>query len=456
MNGHTADRCFELVGYPPNFKKSSFNKNFGSNNAVSENKDQSTSNSFTDDQFKKLMALISDKSSYSSMPANITGASQHMTYTILNMFNVVEVSKQNMIVGHPNGTKVVVTHVGSLRLNDQIVIHDVLVVPGYEVSLLSVHKLSKDNKYRVIFDDNVCVIQDSIQKTQVGTGNESNGLYFLNIGKKFVNNNIEICCLSKCIWHTRLGHCSDQVMNVLKHKLDFEKDKTDNVCEVCHKAKQTRDPFPLSKHQTKVLGDIVHLDVWEPYKVQSREGYKYFLTIVDDFSRSVWVFLLREKDEVYQNIVTFYNLIDNQFNKSLKIFKSDNGTGFINQSMDKFYREKGILHQTSCPYTPQQNGVAERKHRHLLPSSVLSGKSPYELVFCSDPNLSHLKTFGCLCFSTVLNDFDKFSSRSEKSMFIGYSNDKKGYKLYSLESKKVFYSRDAKFYETVFPFKNST
>ncbi|GJZ76285.1 putative RNA-directed DNA polymerase [Tanacetum coccineum] len=131
-------------------------------------------------------------------------------------------------------------------------------------------------------------------------------------------------------------------------------------------------------------------------------------------------------------------------------------------------------------------GVAERKHRHLLnvaralmfqrgipfnmwikciltavylikrlSSSVLFGKSPYELLFKIEPNLSHLKTFGCLCFSTVLNDSDKFSSRFEKLVFIGYSNDKKSYKLYSFEIKKVIYSGDVKFYETVFPFKNS-
>ncbi|GJT89666.1 putative RNA-directed DNA polymerase [Tanacetum coccineum] len=91
-----------------------------------------------------------------------------------------------------------------------------------------------------------------------------------------------------------------------------------------------------------------------------------------------------------------------------------------------------------------------------IPSSVLSGKSPYELVFSVEPNLSHLKVFGCLCFSTVLNDSDKFSSRSEKSVFIGYSNEKKGYKLFSLETKKVYFSRDVKFYETVFPFRNSS
>ncbi|GJV19802.1 hypothetical protein Tco_1368822 [Tanacetum coccineum] len=192
MNGHTADRCFELVGYPPNLKKNNnngFNKGVASSNVVSGSKNQSTSNSFTDDQYKKLMALISEKSGSSSMPANIAGASQPMTYTILNMFNVVEVSKLNMTVGHPSGTMAIVTHVGSHRLIDQIVIHDVLVVPEYKVSILSVHKLSKDNKFRVVFDENVCVIQDYVQRTQVGTGNESNGLYFLNIGSK------AMCCL---------------------------------------------------------------------------------------------------------------------------------------------------------------------------------------------------------------------------------------------------------------------
>ncbi|GJV76821.1 putative RNA-directed DNA polymerase, partial [Tanacetum coccineum] len=307
----------------PNTRNTS-NWNNNNNNQLEGSKDHSTSNSFTDDQFKKLMALISDKLGSSSMPANIA-----------------EVSDLNMTVGHPNGTKAVVTHMGSLRLTDQIVIHDVLVVPGYEVSLLSVHKLSKDNKFRVIFDDNTCVIQDSVQRTQVGTGSESNVLYFLNTGKRLVNNNnIEVCCLSKCIWHNRLGHPADQVLSILKTKLDFEKDNTDNVCDVCHKAKQTREPFPLSEHKSKALGQLVHLDVWGPYKVQSKEGYKYFLTVVDDFTRAVWVFLLKGKDEVFHHIVIFYNLVKNQFDKTIKVFRSDNGTEFINQNMDKFCKEK--------------------------------------------------------------------------------------------------------------------
>ncbi|KAJ0565941.1 putative RNA-directed DNA polymerase [Helianthus annuus] len=87
-----------------------------------------------------------------------------------------------------------------------------------------------------------------------------------------------------------------------------------------------------------------------------------------------------------------------------------------------------------------------------LPSYVLNGRSPYEMMFEFKPSLLHLRNFGCLCFSTVLHDSDKFSSNAEKCVLLGYSNFKKGYKLWSLDSKKVFFSRDVKFYESVFPF----
>ncbi|KAJ0855589.1 putative RNA-directed DNA polymerase [Helianthus annuus] len=152
-----------------------------------------------------------------------------------------------------------------------------------------------------------------------------------------------------------------------------------------------------------------------------------------------------------------------------------------------FCKSKGILHQTSCSYTPQQNGVVERKHRHLLntaralmfqgglplrywsdcvltavylinrlPSSVLNGRSPFEMMFGFSPSLSHLRNFGCLCFSTVLTDSDKFAYHADKCVFLGYSNFKKGYKLLSLDTKKIFFSRDVKFYENVYPFKTKS
>lgn len=194
---------------------------------------------------------------------------------------------------------------------------------------------------------------------------------------------------------------------------------------MCRKAKQHREPFPLSDHKTSSLGELIHLDVWGPYKVQSREGFRFFLTIVDDYSRVVWVCMLKSKSEVFDNIQEFVVLIKNQFGKGVKSFRSDNRTEFVNNQMGMFCKTNGIVHQTTCTYTPQQNGIVERKHRHLLnvarallfqsnvparfwsdcvltavylinrtPSLVLNGRTPYELVYGFEPFLGHLKLFG--------------------------------------------------------------
>ena len=92
-------------------------------------------------------------------------------------------------------------------------------------------------------------------------------------------------------------------------------------------------------------------------------GAKFFLTIVDDYSRATWVYLMKHKSEARSFLIQFINLTENQFNKRVKTVRSDNGSEF---ECSDFYSSKGILHQTSCINTPQQNGVAERKHRHLL------------------------------------------------------------------------------------------
>lgn len=142
----------------------------------------------------------------------------------------------------------------------------------------------------------------------------------------------------------------------------------------------------------------------------------------------------------------------------------------MNKQITHFFEQNGVIHQTTCVYTPQQNGIVERKHRHLLntarslmfqgniplymwnecvltanylinrlPSSVLAGKSPYELLFKTKPLLLHLRAFGYLCFCTNLNPQNKFDSRSVKCVFIGYSNEKKGYKMWDLDKKNFFF-----------------
>ncbi|XP_071708446.1 uncharacterized protein [Rutidosis leptorrhynchoides] len=441
--GHTIDRCYEIIGYPQNFQKKTgwsngggqnsnnkgFNNNFRYNpkvNNTSISEDASTTpcpsntpapsapTTFSSEQMLKLLNLINEKPAHrighSNMAgiifnksikfnlnftkkfnANVSkskktfsygwiidsGASQHMTGSDVFLENIVDVSDLKLTVGHPNGTQAKVVKIGDLKLTNDLVLFDVLVIPEYCVSLMSVYRLSKDSGLA----ESNCMSQNAM------------------------------CYASSQLWHSRLGHPSNKVLNILKQKLDLKDDLKDKPCDVCHKAKQTRETFPLSDHKSEKLGDLIHFDLWGPFRVQSREGYKYFLTIVDDFSRAVWVFMLKSKDEVYTNICNFVAILENHFNAKVKILRSDNGTEFINNKMSDYTARKGIVHQTSCPYTPQQNDIVERKHRHLLnvaralmfqgglplnmwtecvltacylinmtPSSVFAGKTPYECV----------------------------------------------------------------------------
>ncbi|GKC34154.1 ribonuclease H-like domain-containing protein [Tanacetum coccineum] len=306
-----------------------------------------------------------------------------MTYIDKELDNVINISHLKIKVGHPNGTEAYISKIRNLTLSNGLTLYDVMVIPEYYVTLISVHKLVKENKVIVAFDVNRCYFlnQDLNLKNVLGIGEQCEGL---------------------------LGHHADPVLNILTDSLNFNKRDNTGCCEICQRAKQTREPFPLSDHKLKFLGDLDHLDLWRPYKVTSSEGFRFFLTVVDDYTRAVWVYLIKSKDE-----------------------------GGIPLKM-----------WTECILTATY--LINR-----LPSSVLNGKSPYEMIYKKCPTLSHLRVFGCLCFATIVNNNDKFSSRSEKCVMIGYSNFKKGYRLYSLDKHQFIFSRDVKFFENIFPFKDS-
>ncbi|XP_060190856.1 uncharacterized protein LOC132620179 [Lycium barbarum] len=177
--------------------------------------------------------------------------------------------------------------------------------------------------------------------------------------------------------------------------------------------------------------------------------------------------------------------IKDKFEVHVKRFTSDNALELGRGSLETiFLKEKGIFHQRSCTATPQQNRVVERKHRHLLelarglffqskvpisywgeciltathlinrmPSKVLKGKSPYQMLFGRKPCYTSLESFGCPCYaSTLSQDRGKFDERARKCVFLGYPTNQKGYKFLDLETKQILVSRDVHFHEETFPF----
>lgn len=196
----------------------------------------------------------------------------------------------------------------------------------------------------------------------------------------------------------------------------------------------------------------------------------------------MWLYLLPEKTLVAQQLKDFMAMVERQYSKKIKTLRSDNGTEFM--CLTRYFNEQGIRHETSCVSTPQQNGRAERKHRRILnisralrfeanlpiefwgecvltaahlinrtPSPLLNNKTPFEVLHGEPPSISHLRVLGCLAYARNKNTKgDKFASRSRKCILLGYPSGTKGWKLYDLEQKVVFISRDVTFQENIFSY----
>ncbi|KAJ3705170.1 hypothetical protein LUZ61_008875 [Rhynchospora tenuis] len=412
-----------------------------------------------------------------------SGATNHVTSDLNNLSAFFAYTGSDKLqLG--NGSGLDIAHIGSTFLsisNFTVQLTDVSYVPHFSRNLLSLSKLLSDNPHiTVTFSNYSCQFAQLHTKTVLPISSH-HGLFILH-ATSFSPQAFLGTCTSASIWHSRLGHPSKSTtMSVLhSYNLPCNSNKLD-VCHDCAIAKSHQLPFSSSSHSSTSPLEIVHSDVWGPCPIVSKNGYKYYLIFVDEFTRFTWIFFLRQKSDVIQVFSNFKAQVENLLNTSIKILRTDNGTEF-KPIANKFPQ---ITHQTTCPYTPQQNGLAERKHRHIvelslaimskasiptdlwdevfssavflinrLPSTATS-EVPFIALFKKPPDYQFLRVLGCLCFPhTRPYSAHKLEYRATPCVFIGYATSQKGYRCLHIESNRVFVSRNVQFDENVFPFKD--
>lgn len=224
-------------------------------------------------------------------------------------------------------------------------------------------------------------------------------------------------------------------------------------CEPCIKGKHHRNPFPKEGTRASEQLELIHSDLCGPMETTSAGGSRYFLSFIDNSTRKVFIFFLKDKSEVAETFEEFRSSVERQTSKKICILRSDNGREYINRSMDQNLRRLDIMYQKTIPYTPEQNGLAERMNRTIVerakamlfdaelpkiywaeavatatylinrsPAAGLKGKTPEEAWTGQRPDLKHLRVFGCKAYIHVSKSQRlKWDPKAEEMLFVGYS-----------------------------------
>nr|KYP68962.1 Retrovirus-related Pol polyprotein from transposon TNT 1-94 [Cajanus cajan] len=233
--------------------------------------------------------------------------------------------------------------------------------------------------------------------------------------------------------------------------------------------------------RAKNLLELIHTDICGPMRTSSLHNNRYFILFIDDFSRMTWVYFIKEKSEVFGILKKFKTLVEKQSGKQIKVLRSDRGKEYTSHEFDKFCEDEGIEQKLTVSYSPQQNGVSERKNRTVMemarsmlkekglpntfwaevvytavyilnrcPTRTVQDKTLIEAWSGKKPSTKHLRVFGSICYIHVLEEKrHKLEDKIVRGIFLGYSIQSKGYRVYNLQTKKLIISRDVEVDENV-------
>ena len=419
-----------------------------------------------------------------------SGATSHLCG---NQSSFLEIKDHYSRVTIGDGHEMGVTGIGKIQIfmnlpdgtKRKTILHNVLYVPDLAFNLISVSKVTAAG-YKISFDDNQALIKNGAGILRA-VAKRVNSLYLFDADVLSGGPTTQCLAVSEDLWHARFGHLHESALQTLaKDELvngfDYNQSKKLSFCEACTMGKMHRLPFPKSSEsRSNEILELVHSDLSGKITPPSKGGAQYFMTIIDDKSRFTWIFMLKRKEEAYKTFCNWKAQVEKSFGLEVKKIRSDNGGEYTSSEFEEFLKSEGIQHHKTIPKTPEQNGVAERMNRTLVemtrsimygmdvklwgeaintsvyirnrcPTSSVPGKTPYEVLHNTKPEVSHMRPFGCVCYAHVAKDErTKLECKARKCIFLGYGETVKGYRVLDVENNKIFYSRDILFRENVRP-----
>ena len=410
-----------------------------------------------------------------------TGCGAHLVNDRQVLQQSRDLRQGDMALTLGNGKRVHAVAVGRVRLefasSFSLILEDVYFVPNLIKNIVSVSVLDKLGFTFLIRNGIFHILHND---SYISLGTLSNGLYVFNNQTNLLQLSTKKRSLSSddtYLWHARLGHISEGRLRALTSSGALKVSLGDlPTCESCLKGKMTKRPFAGQMERAQGLLDLVHTDICGPLSVTTQGGHSYFITFTDDFSRYGYVYLLRHKSDAFGKFREFQNEVENQLERKIKALRSDRGGEYLSAEFQSYLKDQGILSEWTPPYTPQLNGVSERRNRTLmdcvrsmmasadLPSffwgyaletatrllniapSKSVPKTPYELWHKKVPTYSYLRVWGCDAYVKRLVG-DKLDPRSRLCKFVGYPRETAGYYFYDPVDQKVFVSRNARFLE---------
>ena len=305
-----------------------------------------------------------------------SGCSNHMSGD-QDVFSSMDTKfKHSVKLG--NNMKMEVVGKGNVKLvlnNKAYIITDLYYVPELKNNLISLGQL-QEKKVTIIIQHGACKIYHEEKGLITESRMSVNRMFVLIDQTDEAERGKQQCLLTTTedmsrLWHERYGHLSHRGMKTLQSKgmvrglPDF--DAQNFTCSDCLVGKQPRKPIPKkSTWRAKEVLELIHSDICGPINPITTGGKRYILCFIDDCSREAWAYLLKEKSEAFAQFKIFRKKVETESGKIMKCLRTDRGGEYTSREFSEFCKEHGIRRQLTTAYTPQQNGIAERKNRTVM------------------------------------------------------------------------------------------